>query len=441
MRSMQARLAASLIAAVFALLGLQWLVVNTVIRHVIEDFVVSRLEHDAETLVSALDFDADGLPVLAGGLANGVYERPFSGHYYRIVVGATTVRSRSLWDEDLNLPPQTPGASITTHAEGPLRQPLLVYVSGYNKQGRDLSIAVAEDLTHLEHEIGAFRWLYAAVSMLALIALIVVQVLLVRRSLRPLERARRQLPQLERGTIARLDEDAPSEVRPLVQEVNSLVQMQAQRLQRSRNALGNLAHAVKAPLTLLTQLAESDELADRPELRRRIATHAATIRTLTERELKSARLAGGPVPGRQFEFDKEIPPLIDMLKSIYRDRGLDFRLDYPAGGTYAIDREDLLELLGNLLDNACKWARSKVALSLRPGRHLALVIEDDGPGVPPERLDELTRRGVRIDESIAGHGLGLAIVSDTVHHYGGQLHLGRSESLGGFKVEIVLPGV
>jgi signal transduction histidine kinase len=126
------------------------------------------------------------------------------------------------------------------------------------------------------------------------------------------------------------------------------------------------------------------------------------------------------------------------LKGIYRERDLDIRFHVPQGARFPGDREDLLELLGNLLDNACKWARHRVALTVEQGSDLSFRIEDDGPGCPPELLDELARRGVRVDESTAGHGLGLAIVRDIVVSYGGTIRFGRSASLG-FEVDVALP--
>ncbi len=439
MRSLQARLGVGLVAALFLLLGVQWLAVNAVIRDVTEEFVASRLEHDAETILASLNVQAGKeISLKADGV--GVYERPFSGHYFRVTAEGQVFHSRSLWDQDLIVPSQLPGESIVLRRNGPLDQPLLVYVSGYRKRGVDVTVAVAEDLSHLEREISEFRWLYGIVSLLALLALIVAQVYTVRRGLQPLERARRQLRELETGVVARLEEDAPAEVRPLVQEINRLVAMLGQRLERSRNALGNLAHALKAPLTLLTQATNSPELHDHPELGERLRAHTATIRELMERELKRARLAGGAAPGRHFEVKREIPPLVEMLKNIHREKHLAFDVRFPdSGGTYAVDREDMLELFGNLLDNACKWARSRVVLSVQPGPDLHFSVEDDGPGVVPDKMEQLATRGVRIDESTAGHGLGLAIVRDTVDDYDGDMRIGTSTGLGGFRVEIVIP--
>jgi signal transduction histidine kinase len=164
------------------------------------------------------------------------------------------------------------------------------------------------------------------------------------------------------------------------------------------------------------------------------------IRALTERELKRARIAGGGAPGQRVLLDREVADLIATLHRIHRDRDLVIEARIPPGSGFAGDRDDLLELLGNLLDNACQWAETEVRLTA--GADTAILwlrIEDDGPGCPPDQLETLRQRGTRIDESRAGHGLGLAIAGDIIAQYGGTLRLGRSEGLGGFLVEVALP--
>ncbi|HNW78161.1 MAG TPA: ATP-binding protein, partial [Candidatus Competibacteraceae bacterium] len=224
-------------------------------------------------------------------------------------------------------------------------------------------------------------------------------------------------------------------------ELNRLLTLLDQRQRRARHALGNLAHALKTPLTALTQLAEQPppptELQNWwQDLRQQLRQ----VRALTERELKRARIAGGGAPGLRVLLAPEIADLVTTLQRIHRERALHIETHLPPGGVFSGDRDDLLELLGNLLDNACQWARTTVRLSavLEP-EILSLRIEDDGPGCPPEHLELLSQRGMRVDESRAGHGLGLAIASDIVAQYGGALNLGRSETLGGFLAEVHLP--
>jgi signal transduction histidine kinase len=435
MRSLQARLGIGLAASLALLLAAQWLLITYAVRYLAEDYVASRLEHDAEALLGALHFGPDGSPFLNDAHVGPVYHQPFSGHYYRVRAEGHELRSRSLWDEDIAL-----ADGPRTRAAGPQDQPLLVLSGTYQKQGRGVTVTVAEDLTEVELGLGAFRLLYAAASLLALPLLLGVQSLAIRRGLAPLETVGRELRCMERGEVARLGAWVPQEIEPLVREVNRLAESLAQRLTRSRNALGDLAHTLKGPLTLLVGLADAPELRGHPELRGRLLAQVEALRVRIERELKRARVAGGPASGGWFVPAHELPPLIAAVESLYREKALELRCSAPPGVGYAGDRQDLLELIGNLLDNACKWARSQVAITIDVQQGLSIVIEDDGPGCAPEDLDALAERGVRLDESMAGHGLGLAIARDIVEGYGGTLELGRSERLGGFRAYAQLPG-
>lgn len=436
MYSLQARLSAGLFLSLVLLFVAQWLVVSLSIRHLTEEYVASSLEHNAESLLAALTFEAEGQPLLDATRIGPVYRRPFSGHYYRISVDGHVLRSRSLWDEDLN--PAIDGEG-RTHLVGPQGQPLLVLVNRFVKADHPITIMVAEDLSPIETEVRGFQWRYGVVSLTALILLILIQRAIVRTGLSPLERVRRDVQRLERGEIRELGGEIPAEVQPLVLEINRLIDIMAQRLQRYRNALGNLTHALKTPLMLLMQLGEEDEMRAHPGVKERLVQYAGTIRALMERELKRARLAGGGALGGSFNPADEIPPLLHTLHSIYRDKNLNIDSRVPEGVVFFVDRQDMLELLGNLLDNACKWAHSRVLLTVEAVPGVSMLVEDDGPGCAPDELEQLAQRGVRIDESAAGHGLGLAIARDVVENYGGSIQFGRSERLGGFLVRVRIP--
>ncbi len=439
MRSLQAQLSVGLAASLIVLFVLQWVAVSTSIRYLVQEYVASRLERDAESLLAAVQFTPAGQLALDQLHIDPVYRRPFSGHYYRITTALEDLRSRSLWDEELSAARLDPGEALRVMSAGPQRQALLVQIEGFMKQGWPLTIAVAEDLSPVESNIRVFQRRYALVSLSALATLLVLQYLVVRSGLAPLERIRGELSRLERGEVQELGSQVPVEVVPLVAQINRLLQVLAQRLQRSRNALGNLAHAIKTPLTLLRQVAERDELRDCPELRADLQAHTAALGEIVGRELKRARLAGTAAPGGHIELQPEIAALVDTLKTLYRDRCLHLEYRVPEDARFSGDREDLLELLGNLLDNACKWARSTVCLTVESDAGLLLRVEDDGPGCPPEELEQLAQRGVRADEHTAGHGLGLAITRDVVEQYRGRLTFGCSQALGGFLAEVWLP--
>jgi len=434
--SLKLRLSLALSASLLILLGAQYWVVSGAIRATAEDYVASRLRHDTQGLLSALQWEGDG-PLLRNSGAS-IYRQPYSGHYYRIGIGGRDLRSRSLWDADLPLPEVPVGEARRFYPTGPREQPLLVRIEAFRKDGQTVRIAVAEDLSPLHGDLRAFRWHYGLVSLTVGLGLLGIQWALVALELRPLRRLGREVRRLEAGEQEALTTDVPSEVRPLVDEVNRLVGVLGTRLERSRNALGNLAHSLKTPLTRLFQAVGDPGIVPEPEGRQRVLEPAEAIRERVERELKRARLAAG-APGQRFLPGREIPALIRVLERTHVERGLDFtyagpEVEHPFG-----DREDLLELAGNLLDNAAKWAHSRVHVSLDQAAGLRLTVEDDGPGIPVERADELTRRGTRLDEEREGHGLGLAIVRDIVDAYSGELHFRPSERLGGLAVTVTLP--
>ena len=441
MSSLQARLSAGLIVALAALTILAVAIGGYSLRQMAENFVAARLEHDLEAVLAALSFDADGQPQLAVDRIGANFHQPYSGHYYQIETASGELCSRSLWDTDLTLPPLAVGRITRAFITGPQEQRLLLVGRAFRVQNQPVAIAVTEDFTPVNAGLRRLLLQFILIASLLFGALLLLQRLIVRRGLAPLEQVRRELPRLARGEIPQLSLEAPAEVRPLVAELNRLLELLNQRQRRSRHALGNLAHALKTPLTALTQLAEQPPPpGDATGWWRDLRQQLHHIRTLTERELKRARIAGGGAPGQRVLLDQEVADLIATLRRIHRDRELAIEARIPPGSGFVGDRDDLLELLGNLLDNACQWAETRVWLTAGADAvNFWLRIEDDGPGCPPDQLDELRQRGTRIDESRAGHGLGLAIASDIVAQYGGSLRLGRSKALGGFLAEAALP--
>jgi signal transduction histidine kinase len=250
---------------------------------------------------------------------------------------------------------------------------------------------------------------------------------------------REDVRRVESGEASGLREDVPDEVRPLVREVNRLLMLLEQRLQRSRNAAGNLAHALKTPLTLLLHQVDGEALRDRPDARVALHQQAERIQDLMERELRRSRLAGAGAVGRQFHPRRDVPALLDALRRMHDRAGLRIEAADLPDVAVPLDDEDMIELLGNLLDNACKWAASTVRLGVTVDGALRVRVEDDGPGLADADAGHLLERGTRLDETRAGHGLGLAIVRDIVALYGGQLALQRSADLGGLSVEARLP--
>lgn len=444
MTSLQARLSIGLILALVALIALAVVIGGYSLRRLAENFVASRLEHDLETVLAALAFDANGQPQLAVERIGANFHQPYSGHYYQIETPSGGIRSRSLWDTELTLPPLATDRTTQTFLTGPQDQRLLLVGRAFRVQDQPVSIAVTEDFTPVDAGLRRLLLEFSLIALASFGALLLLQRSIVRRGLAPLEQVRRELPKLARGEISQLSIHAPDEVLPLVAELNRLLELMNQRQRRTRHALGNLAHALKTPLTALTQLADqpppAGDAGDAKEWWRDLRQQLQHIRRLTGRELKRARIAGGGTPGQRVLLAGEVTDLIETLRRIHRDRSLRFELRIPPDSVFPGDRDDLLELLGNLLDNACQWAKQTVRLTASTdSENLWLRVEDDGPGCPPDQLELLRQRGTRIDESRVGHGLGLAIISDIVAQYDGVLRLDRSETLGGLLAEVALP--
>jgi signal transduction histidine kinase len=287
-----------------------------------------------------------------------------------------------------------------------------------------------------DHRQRRFKWLFPFLAAGGIVLILGIQGMVIRRTFRRLDNIRLELQQLQEGKVSKLDETVPAEIHPIITEFNHLLSLMQERLERSRNSLGNLAHALKGPLNLLVQyLDEPDAEVGNQQAR----LQAERIRQLTERELKRARMAGQGNTTERFDPHKELPVLLDVLSRIHQ-KPLDcIRLDIAADVTRFGDREDMLELIGNLLDNACKWAKEQVhcRISHYEGK-TRISIEDDGPGRTGDELQQMSGRGVRLDETVEGHGLGLSICKDIVKLYGGTIAFTRSDHLGGVKVVMVL---
>jgi signal transduction histidine kinase len=438
MKSIQRRLSLGLIS-VLLVVGLVlaqtslWLL-DLGLRRYLE----SSLRHHTENLLIATVRGPTGLQ-LNEQRVQPAYEQPFSGRYFRIDFASGTPapwRSRSQWDWEL---PQGAQPGLQSElAVGPNEQLLLMYRADYRRYGQQLSITVAQDYSPILASFRQVKYVGLGIGAGALLLILLLQRLTVRNALRPLERVRQQLQQLQQGQRAALDKDVPVELEPLVTQINHLLAHTEDHLLRSRNALGNLGHALKTPLAVLVSLAERDELKNHPALQATLREQLQQIEQRLSRELGRARLAGESLPGAQFECDEELPGLLSTLGMIH-NRGLDLTWQAEPGLRLPWDREDLLEMLGNLLDNACKWADSQVRLSVQQdSAGFTLWVDDDGPGIEEARRVEVLERGTRLDEQMAGHGLGLGIVRDIVDARGGQLEL-LDSPLGGLRVSIVLP--
>ena len=435
MNSIQRRLGVglALVLLVFGTLminGSIWLLDLGLRRH-----MQNELRDAAEMLLIAVVRGPNGLALDEQRLAPA-YHRPLSGSYFRIDRAERVWRSRSVWDFDLPMP-EVPGMA-SGFQPGPGEQQLLVYRANFQRFGETLSVTVAQDYRPLSLAFAQVRWLLSGLGVLAMAIVLFLQWLTLRRAFEPLERTRQQVLQLQQGRRARLDAPVDRELEPLVAQINALLLHTQEHLLRSRNALGNLGHALKTPLAVLRSLLDRPELDALPEWRQGMREQLENIEHRLARALNRARLAGEVLPGAHFDCDRELPALCETLQKVHPQLA-ELSWQVPAGLRLPYDREDLLEVLGNLLDNACKWARRRVQLRIEalPGA-VRVTVEDDGPGVPEAQREQLLTRGVRLDEQVAGHGLGLAIARDTLQAWGADLQLGESK-LGGLQVSFRLP--
>lgn len=435
LNSIQQRLSISLIT-VLILVGLLlaqmslWLFDQGLRR-----YLENHLHDEAELLVAALARGANGIE-LDQQHVSAAYHRPFSGHYFCIHLDDQQWRSRSSWDFSLPEPAQQ--GLMEELVDGPQTQQLLIVRTDYRRFGKNILIVVAQDYTPMLDSFRRVQLIGGGIGLGALLLLVLLQRYFVARALQPLEQVREQIAQLQQGQRAQLDAQVPQELQPLVQQINHLLHHTEDNLTRSRNALGNLGHALKTPLAILFSLANRQELNSHQELRDNLRNQLTHMQERISRELGRARLAGEALPGAYFVCAVELPDLVSTLAQIH---GRHLTIHWSAADNLRLpwDRQDILELLGNLLDNACKWAQQKVALNItQDNNHFILTIEDDGPGIAPDMRTQVLNRGARIDEQIQGHGLGLGIVRDIVEHCKGELNLHESP-LGGLQVVIRLP--
>ncbi|WP_043363625.1 sensor histidine kinase [Belnapia sp. F-4-1] len=439
-RSLTLRLAA--LSALWVALGLVvggWLILGISSDQVLRAFD-ARVLGLLDRVAGAAARGSDGRPRLERPVSDPDLEQPFAGAYWQITVpGGGRAASRSLWDAHL---PEFDG--------GPEAGPRLRDVAGPRGEalrlgeravvppdgGPPLLVQAAMARGRVDGEVRRLRWLIGLGFGLLGLGLVAGTVLQVVLGLRPLRQARQAVAELragEREDLAALA--APSEIAPLLEEIDALLRQNRATVERARAHLGNLAHALKTPLAV--QRAALD--AAPPDLAV-LRGEALAMERLVQHHLRRARaaaLSGAAGPGA-------LPLAIgeDIARALRRLPGnhdVAIAVEGDARARVGVDPQDLAELLGNLMENACQWARRAVALHVaREGGQVAVTVEDDGPGLPEEERERVLARGVRLDEAAPGSGLGLAIVRDLVELHGGGLALEAAPS-GGLRARLTLP--
>jgi signal transduction histidine kinase len=408
-------------------------------RQHVESALELTLENALDGLAAAVEPDGAGRPALARPLPDPLYDRPYSGHYWQVEAGGTRLRSRSLWDAVLALPDDDlPVGALHRHRlAGPAGQGLIVVERQVTVAGvpGTIRIAAAASDAELAPAIAGFaRMLGLSLGVLGA-GLIAAAVLQVRYGLRPLARLRAALAALRAGRAARIAGTWPVEVAALAADLDALVAHDAAVVARARAQASDLAHALKTRLAILANAAGARD----DPLAQTVRTEAAAMLRQVERHLARARAASSAgLPGVRADAVAVARDLARTLARLQHERAL--AIDVGGGPAwFAGDREDLTELLGTVLDNACKWARTRVRVALAvEGAVLTVAVDDDGPGLPPDRREAVFARGARLDETREGSGLGLAIARELAELYGGSVAL-EDSALGGLRAVLRLP--
>jgi len=395
-----------------------------------------------DSLLVVTRVNADGALELTRPPGDPEFERPLSGRYWQITPpDGAPLRSRSLWDQTLSLPsPEAGNNGLRRYVvRGPQDEELRVLERDITLPGSDqvFRYAVAIDYAEVEGLVQPFIVTLAWSLGVLGIGLVIGAMVQVRYGLRPLSRVRDALSAIRTGKTERLEGDFPTEVTPLADEINLLLDHIGQVVDRARTHVGNLAHALKTPLSVLTNEAGTDT----GQLANTVRRQTDTMRRRVDHYLTRAQTAASAgVIGARIDARPILDDLGRTLGKINRFRHLKVTVfangDVPA---FRGDRQDLEEMAGNLMENACKWATSRVCvIADGVNGELRLAIEDDGPGLPTDQRQKALARGGRLDETVQGSGLGLSIVQEISSLYGGSFTL-EDSAMGGLRAVLTLP--
>ncbi len=445
-----------LLAATVVALGVALVLAGFLLAGLFRDHVMNQFElaltAQLDQLTARLELDATGQPQIdAQRLSDPRWQRPYSGLYWQLdrfspdgQTRQAALRSRSLWDQSLALEADAlaDGQRHVHVGQGPQGQALLLVertVRIGEAPDAGWRLAVASDLAPTALAVRGFnRSLALSLAGLGLL-LLLAALAQVTVGLAPLKALQRALNQVRDGHEPQLQGAFPDELQPLVQDFNTVLDRNAQTTERARTQAGNLAHALKTPLAVLAQAA-SDASA-RDALPTRVAEQVAVMQRQLNWQLARARAAATlGLPGQRTAVGPVLQGLLRVMGKVHAARDLHWHAPPPEDDAlFAGEAQDLQDMLGNLLDNAGRWATSEVAVAAqRTGNRLLITIDDNGPGIAPERRSAALTRGTRLDESAPGSGLGLHIVAELAGLYGGTLALDDS-ALGGLRVQLTLP--
>jgi signal transduction histidine kinase len=378
------------------------------------------------------------------------FQTQYSGQYWAVVglnpdlTIAGDFRSKSLWDEDVPLPPEliakavdAPGVTQFGNFEGPADQRSRVAAQAIVIENRPTPLMLVSAADRTPNDVAAtnFRNLLLG-TMIALFGGVFAAMLLgIRYSLTPLSRLQADVARVREGEAQKLAGDYPAEVRPLTEELNKLIEHNREVVERARTHVGNLAHALKTPLAVL-----KNEAAGSSQLDEVVRRQADAMQTNVEHYLKRARMAArAETIGARTEVRPVIDGLARLLNRLFDARGIEVIVEGSTGAIFRGEKQDFEEMIGNLMENACKWAASEVKVTVSDSaRELVIEVDDDGRGLSEEERADAMKRGVRLDETTPGTGLGLSIVKELAELHKGRLELGVA-ALGGLRATLRFP--
>lgn len=444
MRSLNGRIAlgAGLVLAVFIVLT--GLALDQAFRDSARSAREERLLGQLYLLIAAAEVGPGGTLSFPHSLPEARLSLPGSGLYALVTDASGRVLWRSPSSEgkqvpfDARLAPGRKRFGLRRNAAG---QPFLVQglgvTWGVGARHYPFTFSVGEDLAAFHAQLRRYRRsLWGWLGAMALL-LLIVQFVLLRWGLRPLRRVAVELSAIEDGRQARLEGPYPRELERLTANLNTLLAHERAQQQRYRDALADLAHSLKTPLAVMRGALSRD--GQRGEIAQTVEEEVAKMDRIVQYQLQRAATAAPSALAAPVPVAPVAQRVAASLGKVYRDKGLDIRLEVAPDAVFRGDQGDLMELLGNLADNACKWGRKRVRIAAAAGDHrLTIAVEDDGPGIGEAQARRILRRGVRADQAAPGHGIGLAVVRDIAQAYGGEVRIGAG-ALGGAAISVRLP--
>jgi len=453
--SLATRLFLSATAWVVVILVITGVILSSVYRNATERAFDRRLNLYLRTLIAEVATPDEPPDHQFQSLGEPLFELPLSGWYWQIVrtdEKAETRASRSLWDKKLPKLEEigaelTPAGIRLGYVDGPEGQSLRVVERPVDlgADGKFL-VSVAGDASEIFDEIRAFDYYLGGTFAALGIVLLLTTIFQVRFGLAPLKRISESIADIRSGRAERLEGEFPVEIAPLARETNALIDANREIVERARTHVGNLAHAIKTPLSVIVNEASTHPV---DPFASKVLEQADVMRDQVAHHLERARIAARvTIVGTVTEVAPAIEALRRTMEKIHRDRGITIEVKADPQARFRGERQDLEEMAGNLVDNACKWAASQVGIEVRvepppeprAAPRLRIIVDDDGRGLSAAERAQVSRRGQRLDESKPGSGLGLSIVVDLAALYGGNLVLGDAP-IGGLRAELVLPGV